>query len=90
MTYTILNPKEFNTTEKIIPGSFLQNSPAASHQQIRVQFDNWVTSTLSIAIENPSHSHKAEVVEANDEEIKALFLQIEPGYAITNRMLADL
>ena len=90
MTYTILNPKEFSTTEKIIPGSFLQNSPAVSRQQILEQFDNWATSTLSIPIEKLLHSHKAEVVEANDEEIKALFLQIEPDYEITNHMLADL
>jgi hypothetical protein len=89
MNIDLLN-RGSGATDKFVPRSLLEQAETPAPSRPHLQSGNPTSTTISISILAPGVSKEQEPVEANDAEIIALFLEIEPEYSRTNRLLADL
>ena len=87
----VLKQKAFSTATNIILGTMLLGATSTFQPQaINKLLGNSTAKVVTTSMVGPLHSNTDELVEANDEEIKALFIEIEPEYGITNQLLANL
>jgi hypothetical protein len=89
MSMDLLNSGS-NATDKFVPRSLLEKASPPAPSRSHLQSGNPTSTTISISVLAQKVSKEQEPVEANDAEIIALFLEIEPEYSRTNRLLADL
>lgn len=87
----VLKYKAASTASSVVLGSLLLISNGTFQPQIiNTISGNPTAKTITAPIVGTQSLHKNDLVEANDEEVMALFLEIEPKYKITNQRLADL
>ncbi len=83
--------KAFSTATNIIIGTLLQGATSTFQPQaISKMPGNPTDKVVTTSIGGPLYSNTNDLVEANDEEIIALFVEIEPEYGTTNQLLANL
>ena len=87
----VLKQKAFSTATNIIVGTLLLGATSTFQPQaISKMSGNPTDKVVKTSILGSLSSGTDDLVEANDEEIIALFVEIEPEYGTTNRLLANL
>ena len=87
----IFKQKASSTAKNVVFGSLLLATANTFQPQVIGKISgNSTTTALGTSVVGSQYPHTDDLVVADDEEVIALFLKIEPEYRITNQMLADL
>jgi len=78
------------TADKIDLRSLLRTASTYHRLNIVFPVGNTTSERWSPLSDESLRSHANDAMNANDQEIIGLFLEIEPRYSRTNRMLAEM